>query len=226
MKTYKKNAISIGVLFIATMLVGMIDAYFVEPELKSPIINILHVERKLLTGVFSILIMAIGIVFIAIAFYPVIKKQNESIAITYLVFRVIECVLLIIGPICYLYLIALEGEAIIESGSSNFVTATILALKVKNYGFQIAMILLGIGSLFLCYALYTSRLVPRFLSIWGGIGYLLLLVSAVLDIAGLIDTADGLGAILYVPGGLWEILVFPLWLFVKGFHIPEKNNTS
>ena len=81
------------------------------------------------------------------------------------------------------------------------------------------MIILGFGSLFLCYSLYVSRLVPRFLSIWGGIGYGLLLLSLVLDICGVIDTTNGLGSILYVPGGLWELIVFPLWLFIKGFNI-------
>lgn len=227
MREYKKNAIFIGALFIITMLAGMIDAYFVAPELKSPIANVLHLDIKLLLGVFSILAMAIGIVFIAIVFYPVIKKHSESIALTYVVFRTIECILLLIGPICYLYLIALSSVSIGESDSQYFVTATAMAVKIKFYGYQIAMIVLGFGSIFLCYSLYVSRLIPRFLSIWGGIGYLLLLLSAVFDICGLIDTTNGLGAILYVPGGLWEFLGLPLWLFIKGFNesLNDDNQT-
>ena len=89
-KTYKKNAVIIGALFIFTMLSGMIDAYYVVPIFKSPITNILLIDDKLLVGVFSVLIMAIGIVFIALAFFPIIKKQSESIAITYVTFRAIE----------------------------------------------------------------------------------------------------------------------------------------
>lgn len=216
MNPYKKNAVAIGALFIITMLVGMIDAYFVAPGLKNSTINTLHIDT-LLIGVFAILTMAIGIVFIAIAFFPIVKKHSETIALTYVVFRTIECFLLIVGSICYLYIIALSHETI---DSTYFATAVLLAVKIKLYGYQMAMIVLGIGSIFLCYSLYKSRLIPRFLSIWGGIGYLSLLLSAVLDISGVIDTTNGPGAVLYVPGGLWELIAFPLWLFIKGFNVP------
>jgi hypothetical protein len=224
MKTYKENAIIIGALFIFTTLVGMIDAYFVAPEFKQTIANILQINSKILLGVFSVLVMSIGIVFIAITFFPVVKKQSESIAITYVILRAIECLLLILGAICYLYIIALGNNYTNETVSSNYAIAIALALKIKYYGFQIAMIILGFGSLFLCYSLYVSRFVPRFLSIWGGIGYGLLLLSAVLDICGVIDTTNGLGSVLYIPGGLWELIVFPFWLFIKGFNISLINS--
>lgn len=225
MKPFKTNAIIIGALFIITMLAGMIDAYFVVPELNNLTESLAQIERKLLIGVFSVLAMAIGIVFISIAFYPVIKRNSESIALTYVAFRVIECLLLIVGPICYFYLIAVNNESINITDNSYFIKTTAIAVKIKYYAYQIAMIVLGIGSLFLCYSLYVSRLIPKFLSIWGGIGYALLFLSAVLDICGLIDTTNGLGMMLYVPGGLWEILVFPLWLFIKGFNISEKKES-
>jgi hypothetical protein len=221
MNTYKKNAIVIGALFIITMLAGMVDAYFVAPDLNNPLTYIHQIESKILIGMFSILVMAIGIVFIAIAFFPIVKKHSEPIALTYVIFRAIECILLIVGPISYLFLISLSGEYInVEiPDSSFFSTAAVLAIKIQYHAYQLAMIVLGLGSLFLCYSLYESKIIPRFLSIWGFIGYALLLLSAVLDICGLIDTTNGLGAVLYVPGGLWEFIVFPLWLFIKGFNM-------
>ncbi len=223
MNTYKKNAVIIGSLFIFTTLVGMIDAYFVAPEFKQPIVNILQIDSKLLVGVFSVLVMSIGIVFIAINFFPVVKKHSETIALTYVILRTIESLLLIVGAICYLYIIAL-GKNYTSETVSNYAIAITLALKIKYYGFQIAMIILGFGSLFLCYSLYISQLVPRFLSILGGIGYFFLLISAVLDICGVIDTTNGLGSALYIPGGLWELIVFPLWLFIKGFNTSLKSS--
>ncbi len=222
MNAHKKNAIIIGALFIITMLLGMIDAYFVAPELKPPYVNTTNIDILLL-GVFSVLAMAIGIVFIAIAFFPVIKKHSESIALTYVVFRTIECVLLVVGSLCYLYIIALSGESKNIIGSTWYVTAVTVALKIKLYGYQLAMIVLGLGSMFLCYSLFKTKAVPRVLSIWGGIGYISLLLSAALSICGVIDTTKGLGMILYIPGGLWELIVFPLWLFIKGFNISSTN---
>ena len=216
MKTYRKNAVIIGALFIITMLVGMIDAYYVAPFLSKPVTNILQINNQLLTGAFSVLIMAVGIVFIAITFFPVVKRHSEPVALTYVILRTIECVFLVLGSICYLYINALGKEH--ANDIFNYSTDIAIALKLKYYGFQIAMVVLGFGSLFLCYALYTSKLIPRFLSIWGGIGYLLLFLSAIFEICGLVDTTKGFGAIMYVPGGLWELIVFPIWLFVKGFN--------
>jgi hypothetical protein len=67
-----------------------------------------------------------------------------------------------------------------------------------------------------CRLLGTAGLVPRPLATWGVVGYALLLASAVLDIVGLVDTT-GTGGLLYLPGGVWELLAFPGWLFAKGF---------
>ena len=222
MKTFKANAVTIGALFIFTTLVGMIDAYFVAPALKQPVTGILHLDSNLLLGAFSVLIMAVGIVFIAIAFFQVVKRQSETIALTYLSLRIVECLLLVVGTICYLYIMALSRSSEKMPFTSDYPLAIAMALKIKYVGFQIAMMVLGFGSLFLCYSLYKSQVVPAFLSVWGGIGYLLLLTSAVLDICGVIDTTNGLGSLLYIPGGLWEMLVFPLWLFIKGFNVVER----
>jgi ABC-type phosphate/phosphonate transport system permease subunit len=74
------------------------------------------------------------------------------------------------------------------------------------------MIVLGFGSFLLCYVLYRARLVPRFLSVIGFVGYAGLLTSSCLAIAG-----HDAGAALYIPGAIFEI-VLPLWLLIKGFN--------
>lgn len=51
----------------------------------------------------------------------------------------------------------------------------------------------------------------------GIIGYALVFVSAPLDLLGIIDTT-GTGSVLYVPYALFELLLLPIWLFVKGFN--------
>jgi hypothetical protein len=219
MKAYKRNAIIIGALFIFTMLAGMVDAYYVAPMVNRPVSSILHIDNQLLTGAFSIIVMAVGIVFIALTFFPVVKKYSESIALTYVALRTIECLLLIVGAMCYFYIITLSNGSESSKDIAGYAASIAIALKLKYYGFQIAMMILGFGSLFLCYALYRSKFVPPFLSVWGGIGYLLLMLSAIFEICGVMDTTKGLGAIMYIPGGLWELVVFPGWLFIKGFKV-------
>ena len=48
-------------------------------------------------------------------------------------------------------------------------------------------------------------------------GYAVLLPGASLDMFGCVDINHGVGMIVFIPGGLFELL-FPIWLFVKGFN--------
>jgi hypothetical protein len=50
------------------------------------------------------------------------------------------------------------------------------------------------------------------------------LAKHIIDICGIIDTTNGLGSVFYIPGGLWELIIFPVWLFVKGFDKSALTN--
>ena len=65
--------------------------------------------------------------------------------------------------------------------------------------------------------LVASRLVPRPIAGLGLVGYSLILLGVALEFAGVIDMNAGLGQVLIVPGALFEVVVLPIWLFVKGF---------
>jgi hypothetical protein len=136
--------------------------------------------------------------------------------------------LLIVGAISSLFLITLSQEYL-KAGApdaSYFQTLAVLALRVRFSAYQLAMVALGVGSLMLFYLFLKSKLIPRFISIWGLVGYALLLASAVLDILGVIDTVNGSGVFMYIPGGLFELLVFPIWLIVKGFNSSAIDNKN
>ena len=220
MKSYKKNAIMVGTLFIITMIAGIIESNIATPILQGPLDNIYPNEILMKIGSLFILVMSIGIVGIAINLYPVIRKHHETIAITYLSFRIIECVFLIVGAVVSLFLITLSQNYITATAAdaTTFQTIRELAITVRYSAYQIAMSILGLGSMMLCYVLYRSNLIPRWLSFWGFIGYALLLASALLDILGIIDTVHGIGMIMYIPGGLFEVIIFPTWLITKGFN--------
>lgn len=107
---------------------------------------------------------------------------------------VIAGVLFIIATVSYIL-----GNAIIES-----------VLCAPDY------LKMYIRDLLFCYLLYRSKLIPRFLSILGLIGYASLSASAIMELMG------HNGMFLYAPGALFEI-VLPLWLIVKGFNLSERT---
>lgn len=220
MNNYRLNAIFVGALFFLTMIAGLIESKVAAPLLGGLPSALGQHEALLETGALLILFMAAGIVGIAILLFPVIRTRNEAVAVTYLAFRIIEGVLLIAGSVVSLALPPLCAKFVVAGAPDpSWLQAIVaMAVKVRYSAFQIAMVLLGIGSLLVFATFYRSTLLPRWLSAWGLTGYALLLASALLSILGLVDTVNGAGMILYIPGGVFELLVFPFWLIAKGFH--------
>lgn len=219
MKQFRMNAILVGALFALTMLAGMIESNLAAPLLERPLGVISRQGSLLQAGALLSLFMAAGIVGIAILLFPVIRVWNETVALVYLGFRIVECGLLLVGALVDLLAIPLSRQFIAATAADGVLFQTMLstAVAVRYSAYQISMTLLGIGSLFVFATFYRSRQLPRWLSAWGLAGYTLLLASAVLAILGLVDPLHGAGMLMYLPGGVFELLALPCWLIFKGF---------
>ncbi|NQX66180.1 DUF4386 domain-containing protein [Paenibacillus alba] len=214
-----KSARIAGILFLIATVTYMLGNGLIEAILNDPeyLLHVYPHQTQVTIGVLLEFINSVAAVGIAITLFPILKKQNEQIALGYVAFRAIEAVILIVGAICPLLLIHVSKEYIAAGApaASYFQTIGSVALQGKFLSFQLAMIVLGLYSLLLCYLLYRSKLIPRFLSIFGLIGYASLLTSALLEIFG-----HSAGMLLFIPGALFEIF-FPIWLIVKGFNKPS-----
>jgi hypothetical protein len=168
------------------------------------------------------LINDIGIVFIGLLMFPILKKQSESMALGYVSMRIFESIFLIVGVIFAMMLIPLS-QAFIKAGATDVTSFQAIGavLKQAEYWFMAPMQLipLGLGGVILTTMLYRSKLVPRFLSVVGIIGYALLLPGAILTLLGVLDASPGApGSILAIPVAVWEIILMPIWLYAKGFN--------
>lgn len=216
----RSTAISVGVLIIAGYLTyGIPEGTILQPILSTPD-PLTNVAAQPTYVIFGALIMAINsaaVVGIAVLLYPVLKQYNETIAIGYLATRIFESVALIIGVIALLLLVPLSQEYV-QAGAADAASlqaVSILAIQTNLLAYHIGMMGLAIGSLPFCYLLYRSKLVPRFISVLGLVGYPALLIFMIVEIFGV-----GIGPILYllyIPGGLFEIGL-AVWLIVKGFN--------
>jgi hypothetical protein len=91
------------------------------------------------------------------------------------------------------------------------------------YAYHFGMLTVGVAGLMLCYLFFKTRLVPRFLGVWGLVGYAVILAGSVLEVLGV-----NLNSIHTIPGGLWELFT-GVWLIVKGFSasaVPSDCTTS
>jgi hypothetical protein len=107
--------------------------------------------------------------------------------------------------------------------ASYFLPLGNLLLALRDWAIWIGTLMFfGLGSLTLNYLLYQSKLVPRFLSVWGLIGAALVLIYGLLGLFGLKpDMISSILTILALPIAVQE-MVFAIWIIVKGF----KSSTT
>jgi len=223
----------VGVLFLIATVSYASGTQLLQSVLGAPdaLANI-HADRlRLIAGALLVLVDAAAVVGIATVLYPILKPLSERVALSYVAFRIMEAVLLVVGVLGPLSLIAVS-EAHLAAGAPGQSFGMLLSAwaTASNYwAYQLAMVLLGICGLLLCWLLVRSTLVPRWISYLGLVGYPLLSTGAVLDMLGQVDTLGGSGMVFLVPGGLFEI-VLPVWLIAKGFgranSVPASHESA
>jgi len=205
MKSDRAKLRRVGVLFLSAffayglgtgMVAGVIEA-------ANPVVALTFNKAQFVTGATLMFLNSAIVTSIGLFLLPILARFNRAMAWFYLAARALEAVALAFGVMGLLLLVIADSPvtqaAIITARRNNFVA------------YQTGMAVLGFGSLFFCAMLYRYRVVPRFLAVWGFVGYAVFLAGAVLEIAG-----RPYGLMLSIPGGLFE-LAFGIWLIAKGF---------
>ncbi len=220
MNNFRKNAIIAGALWIIGTVAGVISLPFLGIVDKLDYLTkIAANENQVIIGALLLLIMAFACAGIAIWLYPVLKKQNQALALGSVGFRIIENVLGIVSAICLLSLVPLSQEYV-KAGASNasyFQTLGTLLLGARGSISNIHLIPFCIGALMYYYVFYQSKLIPRWLSGWGLLAIIMNLASALLVLFGLIGDFSTAQVVLSIPIGVQE-MVIAVWLIVKGFN--------
>jgi hypothetical protein len=222
--SHRRTATWVASLFLATAIGALAGTALLNTVINAPdyLTTVFPKSATVISGMLLWLINDIGIVFIGLLMFPILKKQNESMALGYVSMRMFESIFLMIGVIFAMLLIPLSQE-FIKARAADVLSYQAIAslLKQAQYWFLTPMqlVFLGLGGIILTSLLYRSKLVPRFISVVGFIGYALLLPAAILALYGILDPSPGgSGAILAIPVAIFEIFLMPIWLFAKGFN--------
>jgi hypothetical protein len=221
MNSNRKTAIIVGVLFITATVANILSDVFLGPILDAPdyLIKVSANENQVIIGALFKLIMAVACAGIAIWLYPILKKHNEALALGYVGARIIEGVLYIVAVISLLSLLTLSQE-FVKAGApdaSHFQALGTLLLAASDWAFMLGITVFGLGALMLYYLLYQSKLIPRWLSVWGLIGAPLMLAGGLLGMFGSLTETSVLGTFIFLPIAVNE-MVLAVWLIVKGFN--------
>jgi len=213
MDSLRKTALVAGVLYVITF-VSIPTLVLYGPVLGDP--NYIvgsGPDSPVIIGVILEVIVALAGVGTAVALYPVIKRQNEGVALGFVGSRTLEGAAIVAGVVSLLSVVTLRQVGV---GPDAIVTGQAL-VSSYNWFFLLGQSLMpALNALLLGSLLYRSRLVPRVLPVVAFIGATLLLVSDVAVLFGLWDRISAPSGLLAIPIALWEFSL-GVYLIVKGF---------
>ena len=221
MNTYRKNAVMTGVLYFMGTVFGIL-CYVVGGEVLSSIstgniLGLVAANSSRLSGVaFFNLMMGISLVAMTVFLYPVIRKDSEELAMGMVLFRgALEGTWYFMSTLGFLTLVALGNEYIATGANS----AALQSMGNVLNQFQDSLAAIGpifflIGATCIYLSFYRTRLIPRWLTVWGFIGVVCSLASALLSFFH-VDTGYGLYLEMVLAP---QEIVMAVWLIVKGFN--------
>ena len=221
MDSVRKSALVTGVLFIVTFITS-IPAL----GLYGPVLNDSHyvlgagADTRIFVGAFLEVLLVISGIGTAVAIFPVIKRQNEGLALGYLAARVVESTIIAVGIVSLLAVVTMRRDfAGGGADAATFVIADKSLVAIHKWTF-----LLGPGycagienGLILGYLMYRSGLVPRPIAVLGLIGGTLAFAAGTAALFQVFPQVSTTAVILTLPEALFEAAI-GIWLTFKGFR--------
>ena len=216
MKTYRRYAVMAGALYILGTVAGVLSVVVVGGFPDEDFLTRIAADPSRLTlSAFLILIMGFSLAAMTLFLYPLFRKDSEPLAMGMVLFRgAFEGTWYILSALSYVALGAL-GMEIAAAGVDSAALQAIgdVTLQVSEKLGDIGTFAFIIGAACLYTSFYRTRLIPRWLSVWGLIGAVPYVVYYLLHF---FDIDPGLMP-LVLPLAVQE-MVMGLWLIIAGFN--------
>jgi len=219
----RKIALVVGVLFILTFVTSIVGEIAYGPVLSdSHYVTGAGADARVFLGAFMELGLIITNIGCALFLFPLLKRQNEALALGYVAARIVECTFILVGLLSVLTIVTLRQGAA-GTDAASLVTVGTSLVAIHNWTFLLGPGLVdGLGTgLILGYLMYRSGLVSRRMALFGVVGGPLLAASGIAVLFGLFGSRPGTTytwqGVMTVPEIVWEAFL-GLWLTFKGFN--------
>ncbi|WP_029040335.1 DUF4386 domain-containing protein [Cucumibacter marinus] len=223
-KSHRWAARLFGIFFILAFLSYGVGSGLVDTIAGSEegLAGIAANKTTLMIGVMLMAIVhSVVNIGLSVLAFPALQTVSGYAARGYLAAGITATVTAVTGALFLALLVPLSDAFVAGGNGGEHFDAIALVLRQGGFfGYQLSMTLWGIGGLILCTTLFVSRLVPRVLSVWGLIGYVVFMIGTTAEMFGY-----GIGVMLALPGGLFE-LSLSVWLIIKGFNLPTAERAT
>jgi hypothetical protein len=216
----QKRARAFGVLYLITFVTSIPALALYQPVLDDPVGYIAGAghDKQILFAALLELLLIIANIGTAVVIFPIVRRQNEELALGYVTARVIECTFILAGILSVLGIITLRNQ--VAGAAEGTVAYTLAAIKDWTFLLGPGWVVGWGNGLILGYLMYRSELVPRRAAWLGLIGGPLIIVSGTAVMFGgdhPSNTLHSLQGLATIPEFLWELFLGVYCTF-KGFR--------
>ena len=228
MESTRRTALIVGVLFLITFVTS-IAAFFwaYATVLNHPdYIAGAGADSPIALGAFLEMLLIVANIGTAVYLFPILKRQDESLALGYVTARVMESVFIAVGLLSLLVVVTLRQD-VGAAGGDSLVTTGRSLVAIHDWTFLLGPgWVVGVGNgLILGYLMFRSGLVPRGMAMLGLIGGPLLIISGTLVMFDVIEQGGIVQSVATIPEFLWE-LSLGFYLTFKGFKASPILSSS
>lgn len=207
----RNHARAAGIFYLITFAASL-PAYALITSAVNPDLTVAagH-DNQLLAAGFLDFVNALAGVGSAVALFPVLKRQNQSLALGFVTSRLVEAAVIMTGVVCLLAVVSLNQQGTGTGAGGQALVAVRDWTFLFGPGFMACINAVLLGTL-----MYQSRLVPRIIPTLGLIGAPLLFTANLATLFGHNEQDSGITMLATLPIAFWELSV-GIWMTVKGF---------
>lgn len=217
----RKVSLITGVAFLVTFAASIPAAfYFYTPVLdNADYILGAGADTRIGWGAVLEVILVVANVATAVALFPVVKRQNEGLALGYVAARTFESAMIAVGLIAMMAVVTMRQE--LAGAAASAASAVGLGqslVAIHDWTFLLGPGMVGIwNGLLLGYLLYRSELVPKGMAALGMVAGTLLIASSIPILLGVYEAGSAPQVIATAPEFVWELFL-GVYLTFWGFR--------
>jgi hypothetical protein len=217
MKTVNKTSQMLGLAFLLQFITSLASgiffksAWYVEGNMSETMLKIAANPMMMRANILVDMLTALGVTFLGVMLFLTLQKKNIIIALTALGFYILEVALLAASRMDAFTLLRLSQEFAAAGQPANLLLMGQVAYETMDFvGNTLHMLVFCLGAILFYYLLFKARVVPRWLSLWGLVALIPMLIGTMTQIFG-----HTIPFIFYLPYVPFELFI-GIWILVKG----------
>lgn len=227
-REHRAAATTAGILYITGTVAGVLSLALSAPvrDAQDPLAYAAEHSGTVVTGALLLLVMGLSLAFVPIVLFPVLRRVDEVLALGYLIVRgAIETLGPVLLAMGWLLLLPLGDALASGPGTASPVAVHVGTILVDGGNNAVGSLVFCLGAGIFYTLLYRSRIVPRWISVWGLVAIPFYVAADLLAMYGVLEVDSSAQVLMFMPMAVQE-MVLAVWMIARGFRPAAGATTS